>query len=109
LDVVRKHLQASDPTQIVVSLPAIVFSTLRLVWRVRELDFPEPLVVVNGIPEEAENAADLNNQETAGVDEPEQIVTKNENQTSEDDIGSSDRKEGHTPQLLSKPHRKLNY
>ena len=88
LNVVRKHIQASDPTQIVVSLPAIVFSALRLVWRVRELEFPESSVVVNGMTKEVENAAEVNNQESAGVEVPEQSVTKKVNQTSEDDLAT---------------------
>jgi len=88
LNVVRKHIQASDPTQIVVSLPAIVFSALRLVWRVRELEFPEPLVVVNGMTKEVEVAAEVNNKESAGVEVPEQSVTKKVNQTSEDDLAT---------------------
>lgn len=87
LNVVRKHIQASDPTRIVVSLPAIVFSALRLVWRVRKLEFPEPLVVVIGT-KEVEAPAELNDRKSASVEEPGQIFTEKENQTSEDDIAT---------------------
>jgi hypothetical protein len=111
LNVVKKHLQVRDPTRIVVSLPAIVFSALSLVWRVRELEFPEPSVVVNGLPEEVENVADLN-QETAGVDEPKQSFTKKENQTSEDDIASTTNAPGVTIESCdnedSKDEKKLD-
>lgn len=90
LNVVRKYIQPNDAIRIVVAFPPIVFSALGVVWRMRELEFVEPMVVpeADGMANEGEVPEELKDNASAVVEETGISVTKEVSQPSHGGVAS---------------------